>query len=297
MPMSGYENAVKYPNTDPSMFKSNFWINLDKGSAERCDEDILLNATPFAKKVNGSLIQLPTYNVEFTKATQPIQSERFAVLAIGSNSSPAIMIKKLQDKNAGGEFILAQARIKDHAVVHGAFIGVAGTVPATIIPHQNSITDATISFLTAEQTQALTGTEWNYDVVQSGFAPTLRQGTGIPVMDGALMYVSPWGALTIDQHNPLALKDVPSTTDLAKLQSIGAMALIADILDQNNIETFFNSLPGDSSEKEVGRLTAIFEIQKRNALPAIIQGQQAWAASIGPKYEALGHAFPSIQYT
>ncbi len=293
MPMSGYENAVKYPSTDPSMFKSNFWINLDKGSAERCNEDVLLNATPFAKHVNNSLIQLPTYDVGLSKTFSDLK-ERFAVLAIGSNSSPDIMIKKL--KKIGGEFLLAQAQIENHAVVHGAFIGVAGTVPATIMPHQGTVTNVTISFLTAEQATALTGTEWNYDVVQSGFAPILRQGTGVPVIDGALMYVSPWGALTIDQHTPLALKDVPTNTSLTKHQSISAMGFVADILGENSIQKLFDSFPGDLPDKEEKRLKAIFEIQKRNALPATIQGQQAWAASIGPKYEALGHTFPTIQY-
>ncbi|PZP57073.1 MAG: hypothetical protein DI586_01580 [Micavibrio aeruginosavorus] len=291
---AGYENAVKYPNTDTSMFQSNFWINLDKGCAERCDQNIILNTTPFAKHVDKSLIQLPTYDVGISKTSSDLK-ERFAVLAIGSNSSPDIMIKKL--KNIGGEFLLAQAQIENHAVVHAACIGVAGTVPATIMPNQDTTTDVTISFLTAEQATALTGTEWNYDVVQSGFAPSLRQGTGIPVIDGALMYVSPWGALTIDQQNPLALKDVPSSTELAKLQSIGAMGFIADILGENSIQKLFDSFPGDTPDKEEKRLKAIFEIQKRNALPATIQGQQAWAASIGPKYEALGHSFPAIRYT
>lgn len=292
---SAFENAIAHPNTNPSMFQGNSWVDMDSGVITARDEDILLKTSPFAKKIGDSLIELPTYDIELVNSDGKSLSDRVAIIAIGSNCSPEVLYKKFKDK-VGGDFLIAQSEIQNHAVVHGAFFGNAGTIPATVMPHQGTTTNITIGFYTPEQAKILTGTEWNYDVVQAGFTPFIKQGSGIAIEQGAAMYVSPWGAFTVDGENPVALKDIPSQTDLEKANSLEMMTRFAKILKQHDIEAFYNSLPGTSDEDYAHRLKHVFEIQAHNALPARIAGKPIWKATIGAQCEKIGRQLPGIEY-
>ncbi len=291
---SGFANACAYPKTNPGMFRAHSLTNAESGISTPLLGDMILSGSPFTQTIGGS-VDLPTYEIKLP-GEKRILLDRVAIIGIGSNCSPDVLIGKFRKKNVGGDFLVAQSEIPNHAVVHGAFFGMAGTVPATVMPHQGTTTSITVGFYTAEQAVALTETEWNYDLVQSGFTPVVKQESGLAVEQGAAFYVSPWGALTTDGVNPVALDAIPSATTLQKATSLEAMTTIAQILGQKNVEEFYDSLPGDDEADIQRRLKYIFDIQAQNALPAKIAGTQIQKADIGDACRRGGWELPAIAY-
>jgi hypothetical protein len=192
----------------------------------------------------------------------------------------------------GGDFAILQATIENHAVVHGAFLGAAGTIPATVMPDKGSSAHITIAFLSKDQTEKLATTEPNYDLVALEAEVELR-GFNPAVPPGALAYVSPWGALSKDGETPLILSSIPSTTPHKTATSAEAMDLIARIVDPatQSTEDWFNNLSlAITSRLEINATL------KSHALPAVIAGKQIKASTIGDDAEKHGYTRPAINY-
>lgn len=286
-----YARACAYPFVSEDMFAQSRVVDIDTGAAVPLSDTVGISLSPFNRQLPDSPVLLPGYNLNFSSGLQ--MSDRIAMIAIGSNSSPEVLIKKFREANIGGSFLLAQALIEHHAVVHGAFIGAAGTIPATIVPHHDSRTFITVSFLTTEQAVKLTGTEPNYDLVKMATPISTRGIAGTPVIaPGAMAYVSPWNSLSKDGQNPVSLSSIPAQTMLERLSSAEACAVIAGYLDATaSTEDCFNRL-------DLGidaRLRTNYLLQARG-LPARIAGEQVKGATIGTEAASRGLPVPSIQY-
>lgn len=215
------------------------------------------------------------------------------MIAIGSNSSPQVMMEKLNRDHIGGEFFLAQAYVEHHAVVHGAFIGAAGTVPSTVTPHVPSNTHITVSFLTAAQAEKLSEAEPNYDLVLTT-APIHLIGIPYskPIADGALVFVSPWGLLSADGKTPLAQSAIPAWTPLPHVSSEEAVRLVTRKLCPHlTAEQFFNQL----SLSVLSRLMTNTTLQI-DAVPPSITGRQVRSSTIAAEALAHGMPIPRLNY-
>lgn len=286
-----YERACAYPFVNDGMFATSSAVSIETGAVTPIHDAVGILTSPFARQLSGTNILLPGYNLDFSSGLN--LTDRIAVIAIGSNSSPDVLIKKFRDANIGGDFFIAQASIENHAVVHGAFLGAAGTVPATLVPHGKSLTNITVSFLTTEQAEKLTGTEPNYDLVKTATRILTRGLANNPVIaPGALAYVSPWRALSTDGVSPLALTAIPSETPLQKMHSEDAATYVTRLLaPDQTAEHFFNSL--DLSIE--ARLIANYKLQS-GSITSCIAGQQVKAATISQEAEKRGLPVPQIHY-
>lgn len=285
-----FERAKAYPFVDASMFKDSSLISVQTGKITHIHDAIAIQRSVFDQQLEGSTDFLPSYDLILS--TGEVLHDRIPVIAIGSNSSPDVMIKKFNDKGMSGDFAILQATINDHSVAHGAFVGAKGTIPATLIPDQGSSTHITVGFYTKEQADALTTTEPNYDLVALDSEVQLR-GFNPSVPPGSLGYVSPWGALSKDGEHPLILASIPSTSPREAASSTEAMDLIAKIVnpETNSTEDWFNTLSlGIESRLKVNNTL------QAHALPAVIAGTQIKPSTIGDAAEKHGYARPAINY-
>lgn len=220
-------------------------------------------------------------------------TNRTAIVAYGSNCAPAVLLEKFRKANIGGDFFIAQAKLSGHAVVHTAYVGAQGLIPATVMPHDGSNSLVTVGFFDPAQAAALTGTEPHYDLVQTGFPIALREMSEDPTLEhGGLIYVSLWGALTMDRQNPIALSAIPSETTLQKMPSADVLREVAGILGQeNDVTGFYDRLPDTTPED---RLKHTFVLQASNALLARFEGTQVKPATISAA--CIGRQTPQIGY-
>lgn len=296
--ISAFARACDYPHVTPDMFEASSLVRIDQGEIIRDEkaQRTLIGTSPFSARLPDTNIYLPSYDVILggNGKDRKVLTDRVAIIGIGSNCSPDILLEKFQKAKIGGEFFLAQATLENHAVVHGAFLGGKGTVPATVMPHQGTKSHITVGFFDIPQAIALTGTEPNYDLVQMKSALTLRGlNSSTALAHGGMLYVSVWGGLTIDGKNPLAHTAIPSETSLQKMDTIGAVHEVARILGKDDdVPAFFDSIPSMS----VGdRLSHIFRIQAENALPASFAGTPVKKATIAGQCTE-GTPAPLIQY-
>lgn len=289
-----YDRACAYPFVTPEMFEKSSLIDLDNGKVRSIRGPIAIQRSIFELQLDGSDEWLPTYDIIL--ANGRIITEMLPIAAIGSNISGDVTLEKLgpEGKNVGGICVMLQATCKDHLVVHGAFIGAAGTIPATIVPDQGSSTRIGIGFYSKRQADAMTGTEPNYNLSQlqceaelCDFEPSAPPGV--------LAFVSPWGAFTKDGQNPIALDAIPSTTTREKASSQEMVGLFADIIapDAPSPQDCFNQM-GLTLDDRL-RVNAI--MLKPHALPATIAGTPIKFASITGEAVKRGLPAPEILYT
>lgn len=291
--------ACKYPHTSPDMFLNAALIRIDS-SEVIIDENTrrtLIDTSPVSRELQGTNIALPTYNIVLPGGN-PLEN-RIAILGIGSNCAPDVLIKKFQKAGVGGEFYLAQATLDDHAVTHSAFVGAAGNVPATVIPLAGTQTHITVGFYTPEQAEALTGTEPNYDLVQKAGTVLTREIESNPVLrHGALMYVSIWGALTEDGITPALQSGIPQTSALTSYPTSWAIEKAAGITGYGNDVLRFveNIKPGP--ENLENRLKHTLQLHPQNALAATIAGTAVKEATLYDQAAKLPGipALPRIKY-
>lgn len=291
--------ACKYPHTSPDMFLNAALIRIDS-SEVIIDENTrrtLIDTSPVSRELQGTNIALPTYNIVLPGGN-PLEN-RIAILGIGSNCAPDVLIKKFQKAGVSGDFYLAQATLDKTAVAHSAFIGAQAYMPSTVIPDDQSQSFITVGFYTPEQAEALTGTEPNYDLVQTSGAILTREMAHNPVLaQGALLYVSIWGAFTKDGTTPALqeaiLQKSPhkahstywSSERAAKITGYGddVLALAANIKPGiENLQT---------------RLEHTLKLQENNALAATIQGTQVKEATLYDQAARLPGipALPRVKY-
>ncbi len=290
-----FDRAQAYPFVKDEMFEKSTVVDVDQKTIKSLHGAIAIQRSVFDQVLEGTDKHLPSFDLILAKGT--VLHDRIPVIAIGSNSSPDVMLKKFE--GIGGDFAILQASIEDHAVVHGAFLGAAGTIPATLLPDQGSTAHITVAFLTKAQVEKLITTEPNYDAValasevQTRGIKSESGGNGPAVPPGSLVYVSPWGALTKDGKTPLILSSIPSTTPHETVSSNQAMDMIVSIVDPaaQSTEEWFNnvSLAVESRLK-------INDSLRTHALPATIAGVQVKGATIGEQAEAHGYKKPSIEY-
>lgn len=293
-----YQQASTYPHVTSDAFVASSIIEIADGEVlhdpNLARMVIEREGTPLS--LPDSCSDVPTYKVALNRADpQKVFERRVAIIGIGSNCSPDVLIKKFQSAGVGGEFLILQATLHESAVVHGAFIGGKATVPATVMPYKETHTDVTVGFYTPEQAAALTGTEPNYELLQMKNSLAVRGSDAVSAFDpGALLYVSVWGALTLDKTLPIALQDIPSRTQLQKMNSPQIMQEVAELLGRSgNVEEFFNSI---LTLPVAERLEHIFNIRNMGcALPAEFAGTCVKKSSIAELCSPENPA-PHIRY-
>lgn len=300
IPNLGYDRGADYPHVTPELFETASLIRIDRGEiikGESVDRLRILENTT-AITAPGTHILLPAHTLQLGLTDQITHKDRIAIIGIGSNCSPEVLLQKFQKAGIGGDFILAQANLENHTICHGAFLGGLGTVPATVLPHQGTTSQITVGFYTAEQAAALTGTEPNYDLVAIDGALTLRNtATPHTIAEKALLYVSIWGALKDPQNSasPIALSAIPQTTPLAKMNSKEIMDHVAILLGRGgDTKGFFNEIA--SSMPVDTRLAHNWSLAQNHGLAATIAGECVKKSTIAAQCEKSGLHVPEIFY-
>jgi hypothetical protein len=278
---AAHQAACRYPHTTPDMFQHAALIRIDSNEiiTDENTRRTLIDTSPFCRTLQGTTIALPTYNVQLPG--KAALQDRIAILGIGSNCSPEVLIKKFQKAGIGGEVYLAQATLEKHAVVHSAFIGALGYMPATVMPQDNTQSFVTVGFYTPEQAEALTTTEPNYDLVHKSGAVLTHSLENAPVLkQGALLYVSIWGAFTEDGTDPVLQSGITQISPLKAEPTIWTSDKAAEITGYGTdiIRFLENIKPGIQNLES--RLNHTFKLHPQNALAATIEGKPVKSATL-----------------
>lgn len=295
---AAHEAACRYPHTTPDMFQHASLIRIDSGEiiVDESTRRTLIDTSPLSRTLKNTNTPLPTYNIQLPG--KPVLQDRIAILGIGSNCSPGILLQKFQSAGIGGEVYLAQATLDKHAIVHSAFIGAKGYMPATVMPHDDTHAFITVGFYTPEQAEALTSTEPNYDLVQkTGCIPTRHLDNNPVLQNGALLYVSIWGAFTEDSNAPVLQEGITQISSLKAEPTIWTSARAADITGYGtDILRFVSDIkPGPQNLES--RLLQTFKLHPQNALTATIAGTPVKEATLYKRAKNLAvPMLPRITY-
>jgi hypothetical protein len=119
---------------------------------------------------------------------------RSAVLAIGSNASPAQLLRKFTTLGASTVVPMATATVTGLDRAHSAHVSAAGYVPITPVHAPDCRSVCFVLWLDPDQVDALDRTEPNYDrrLLTDAHETTLESGERLPDVG---LYVSRWGHL------------------------------------------------------------------------------------------------------
>jgi hypothetical protein len=119
---------------------------------------------------------------------------RSPVLAIGSNASPAQLLRKFTTLGVSTVVPMTMATVTGLERAHSAHVSAAGYVPITPIWAADSRASFFVLWLDPDQVDALDRTEPNYDrcLLTDAHEATLESGERLPVIG---LYVSRWGHL------------------------------------------------------------------------------------------------------
>ena len=137
----------------------------------------------------------------------PSLDERYVVVAVGSNASPAVMHRKLAKDGVDGTVPFVLAGVTGLRVGHSAHVSRAGYIPAAPILTPSAQTSVVAVFLDHEQLAALDRTEPNYvreSVGRDECRLTLGAGDGPAAFH---LYVSKRGVLAPTGQPPLECTD------------------------------------------------------------------------------------------
>lgn len=142
--------------------------------------------------------------------------ERVAVVAAGSNASPARLVDK-----CGPDAVIPVIRtwLRGWAAVYSAHISRYGSIAASLWAQPESSTSVAITLLDAEQVRLVDATEPNYRRVDLG---DLLGGPIGPITG----YVTRRGALRIDE-SPIRLTELEATSPLRSLRQPEVLDLVA----------------------------------------------------------------------
>jgi hypothetical protein len=134
-----------------------------------------------------------------------LRGRRTAVLAYGSNASPAGLAWKFPDEREA-VVPLIRATVRDLDVVYSSHIAVYGSVPATLQGSPGTEAETFVALLTDAQLELVAGWEINarYASLELDLAPELGE---LPRAVGA--FVSVHGCLTVDGAE-VAVAEVPA---------------------------------------------------------------------------------------
>lgn len=297
--MAEHKDACRYPHTTPDMFQHAALIRVDSGEIITNDNTrrTLIDTSPHSCTLPGTQVSLPTYNITMPGNTH--LHERIAILGIGANCSPDILLRKFAQAGIGGTFYLAQAALDKHAIVHSAFVGASGYMPATVTPEDNTQSFVTVGFYTPAQAIALTTTEPNYDLAHKSGAVMTRNLETAPVLrEGALLYVSIWGAFTDNGHDPVLQSGLTQISPLSAKPTTWTAERAAAITGYGGDILHFVSDIKPGLQNLENRLQKTFMLQQNNALAASIAGTQIKEASLYKQAETLPQhtMLPRIKY-
>jgi hypothetical protein len=132
------------------------------------------------------------------------QASREPLLAYGSNTTPAVLARKL----GGGAVLARRATLTGFDAVYSAHLTLYGAVPATLAPSAATEIDVFVLYLTTAQRRALAATEPNYELVD--LAPGACRLDGGGPAPRLPAYLSRHGSLDLD-GSPVAVKAIPAT--------------------------------------------------------------------------------------
>lgn len=154
-------------------------------------------AYPFA--IPGESFVLRGEGVGHAAAASAAAGE-IALLAYGSNASPAVLSRKLGASSRAAPVTVRRARLRRYDVVYSAHFSLYGSIPATLQPSPATEATAAVAFLSARQLELIAATEPNYDLVELDWAscsleqpPSAAQACRPPL----LAFVSRHGSLRL----------------------------------------------------------------------------------------------------
>jgi hypothetical protein len=132
-----------------------------------------------------------------------LAGDRSALVAVGSNGSPAVLYRKLARHSVVGSVPLITGTLRGCAVGHSAHVSVPGFVAAAPYRARDAVSRVVVSLLDERQVACLDRTEPNY--VRRRLSPggcVLDLGGGVrpPTFD---LYDSRWGVLAPPGRPPL----------------------------------------------------------------------------------------------
>ena len=134
--------------------------------------------------------------VESSGPTIDVDERRVAVVASGSNASPAQLRRKFPDFE-GKCIPVVAATLEDHDIVFSAHVSRFGSVPVTLMASPGTSVHVFLTFLTADEEDGMFKTEGgNYDYVRLDTAEATFVDTHAD-LDGLRAYVSRYGALNL----------------------------------------------------------------------------------------------------
>ncbi|HEY0900532.1 MAG TPA: hypothetical protein VGD95_00280 [Micavibrio sp.] len=305
--LAAHQSACQYPHTSADMYQRAALIRIDSGEIVTDDTThrTLIHTAPLSLALPQTTQLLPTYNLTLPgkprseNSSENSLENRLAIIGIGANSAPSVLIEKFQKAGIGGTVYLAQATLEKHAVTHSAFIGAHAYMPATILPHAQSQTLITIGFYTPQQAAALTATEPHYDLVhKTGPIPTRALDAPATLAHGALLYVSIWGGFTDNGTDPVRQAAIPQTSPLPAQSTLWAAARAAHITGYgHDLCAFIQAIKPGAAHLQT-RLEHSFKLHPHHAVPATIAGQQIKPAALYKQADKIAGLpmLPRIKY-
>ena len=224
-----------YPRVTPETFDNSYFLNDIQGETPKTElilEDTLSIKKTGEKPLPGNPIAnaplVPVYEISFETSTgqQITLQDRYAFIGYGSNTSPEVLGKKFGEESFGQDkdvtIPVIMTNIKDHAVVHSAFFGGAGSIPVTMMRSEGDKVRVSTSFYTEDQVKRMNSSEPNYDVVRIDQVDiTLNNGSVLPANPS--VYDSIWGGLKSFDGKLMTNNCVPHETQLGVTTTMGAM--------------------------------------------------------------------------
>lgn len=142
----------------------------------------------------GGLLQGGRLHPRVLPAPPQLEGRR-AVVAVGSNASPAVLVRKLQRAGRGTTVPVLRGHVHGLDVGHSAHVSRAGYVAAAPFRAPGVRTPVVVTFLEPDQLAALDATEPNYTRRWLDAARHPVELDGAPAPDGVEVYVSDHGVL------------------------------------------------------------------------------------------------------
>lgn len=137
----------------------------------------------------------------------PSVAERYVVVAVGSNASPAVMNRKLAKDGVNNNVPFVLAEVTGLRVGHSAHVSRAGFIPAAPILTRSARTSVVAVLLDHEQVTSLDRTEPNY-VRESVGPDECRLSLAVGESPASFqLYMSKRGVLAPPGQQPLSLMD------------------------------------------------------------------------------------------
>jgi hypothetical protein len=194
-------------------------------------------------------------------AAAPVMAARIPVLAVGSNASPAQLLRKFARAGARAAVPITAVTVRGVAVGVSAHVSVPGYVPATPVPDPDAVSRLFVTWLDGDGLTVMDETEPNYD--RAAVDPSCEvELAPARLIAPCLLYVSKHGYLADAAGAPRRLAsqdalisgllaDVPGLSELAGPTVDEWMVRTRDGHVRDQIRQLFRSAglvrPGDAA--------------------------------------------------